>query len=116
MYTYTRHTHKCKVNICKLCNGVQRKEKKRARHTNKTPGKKRKGFFLNKARSIHSHNKKWCVFFVLFWGGGQKQQQQVWTEEREGKNKKGRGERGELHGSRDTRRRSTTALYVNQYL
>ena len=110
------------------------KEKKRKEPDTETKhqAKNVRDFFFKTKLEVYIHTtKSFCffVFFVLFFftekkmgggGGGeremgQKQQQQVWTEEREGKNKKGRGERGELHGSRDTRRRSTTALYVNRY-
>ena len=37
IYTYTRHTHKCKVNICRLCNGVQQQKqtKTKQKQTNK---------------------------------------------------------------------------------
>ena len=40
-YTYTRHTHKCKINICRLCNGVPKKmPNKQTKQRTKTGRKK----------------------------------------------------------------------------
>ena len=56
---YTRHTHKCKVNLCRLCSGLppphppQKKvvEKRPYKQTNKNRGKK----YTNKTTTLQAY-------------------------------------------------------------